>query len=248
MPGGAKLSLGVREELVRRIHRGDLPTGSRLPAEPALAAELGVSRATLREALRSIEEEGLLTRTPGAGTYVSDRPRLQNNLDVNFGVTEAIRASGMHPGTLRADVEERDPSDDEARRLGLPAGARVVVIERVRTADGRPVVLSRDVMDASLAASRPGFLQECVEASIYDAFEHALGRVIHHGVASFRPLAAPAQVATRLAVGRGTLLLYLRQVDYDLDGEPVLYSHEYHLAGAFEFTVVRRGPGRRSRP
>jgi len=247
MAGGTKLSLGVREELVRRIHRGDLPIGTRLPAEPVLAAELGVSRATLREALRSIEEEGLLTRTPGAGTYVSDRPRLQNNLDVNFGVTEAIRASGTRPGTLRSDVEERDPSDDEARRLGLPVGARVVVIERVRTADERPVVFSRDVMDAGFTGS-PSFLRECVEGSIYDAFEHELGRVIHHGVASFRPLAAPAHVATRLGVGRGTLLLYLRQVDYDLEGEPVLYSHEYHVAGAFEFTVVRRGPGRRSRP
>jgi len=248
MPGGTKLSLGVREELVRRIHRGELPIGSRLPAEPVLAAELGVSRATLREALRSIEEEGMLTRTPGAGTFVSDRPRLQNNLDVNFGVTEAIRASGMRPGTLRSDVEERDPSDDEARRLGLPVGARVVVIERVRTADERPVVFSRDVMDAAFSRASPGFVQACVEGSIYDALEEGLGRVIHHGVASFRPLSAPAQVAASLGVGRGTLMLYLRQVDYDQDGEPVLYSHEYHLAGAFDFTVVRRGPGRRSRP
>jgi len=91
-------------------------------------------------------------------------------------------------------------------------------------------------------------VQACVEGSIYDALEEGLGRVIHHGVASFRPLSAPAQVAAGLGVGRGTLMLYLRQVDYDQDGEPVLYSHEYHLAGAFDFTVVRRGPGRRSRP
>jgi len=58
-------------------------------------------------------------------------------------------------------------------------------------------------------------------------------------------VAAPADVAALLGVGRGTLLLYLRQIDYDLEGVPVLYSHEYHLADAFDFSVVRRGPGRR---
>jgi GntR family transcriptional regulator len=243
---GAKLSAGVRDELLRRIVVGDLPTGTRLPPEPALASELGVSRATLREALRSLEEEGALTRTPGAGTFVSDRPRLVNNLDVNFGVTEAIRAAGMVPGTLHAHVQERDPSDDEARRLGLPAEARVFVIERVRAADGRPVVFSRDLMDAAFIRAHPDLARLCIEGSIYDALERDLGRTIHHGVASFRPVAAPADVAARLGVGRGTLLLYLRQIDYDLDGAPVLYSHEYHLADAFEFTVVRRGPGRRA--
>jgi DNA-binding GntR family transcriptional regulator len=231
---------------VKRIVTGDLPTGTRLPAEPALAAELGVSRATLREALRSLEEEGTLTRTPGAGTFVSDRPRLVNNLDVNFGVTEAIRAAGMVPGTRWSDVVERHPSGDEARRLGMPAEARVVVIERVRTADRRPVVFSRDVMDAALADGHPDLVRRCVMGSIYDALQRDLGRTIHHGMASFRPSAAPADVAERLGVGRGTLLLYLRQVDYDLDGEPLLYSHEYHLADAFEFTVIRRGPGRRT--
>ena len=155
----------------------------------------------------------------------------------------------MIPGTLRADVEERDPSDDEARRLGLPAGARVVVIERMRAADGRPVVFSRDIMDAAFTARIPASSRQCVEGSIYDAFEHELGtdRSITAWPAS-GPWPRRRSVAARLGVGRGTLLLYLRQVDYDHEGEPVLYSHEYHLADAFEFTVVRRGPGRRSRP
>jgi len=64
-------------------------------------------------------------------------------------------------------------------------------------------------------------------------------------VASFAPARADEEVARLLGVRRGTLVLYLRQLDYDGDGRPVLSSHEYHLADAFEFTVVRRGPGRR---
>src|SRR5262249_34189872 len=95
-----RLSFSVRDQLAERIASGTLAPGTRLPPEPRLAEELEVSRATLREALRSLEEDGYVTRRRGAGTYVVGHPRLRNNLDVNFGVTEAIRASAMRPGTI----------------------------------------------------------------------------------------------------------------------------------------------------
>ena len=91
-------SVSVQNELKQRIDRGELPAGTRLPSEPELAAELQVSRATLREALRAMELEGLLRRRQGSGTFVADHPRMANSLDVNFGVTDAIRAAGMTAG------------------------------------------------------------------------------------------------------------------------------------------------------
>jgi GntR family transcriptional regulator len=260
--GGSKLSQDVRDELARRVASGELPLGSQLPAEPQLASELGVSRATLRDALRSLEDEGLLSRTPGAGTFITAHPRLSNNLDVNFGVTEAILAAGMEPGTSEAEVQEGPATADEARRLALAAGSPVIAVERVRTADGRPVVFSRDVLSTALAeeqvrgrrvsragrngrrGSLSGLRRALARRSVYEVLETELGLVIHHGVATLRPMAAPARIAGRLGVRRGTLVLYVRQVDHDMDGRPLLYSHEHHLADAFEFTVVRRGPGR----
>ena len=111
-----RLSFSVRDELAGRITSGAIPPGSRLPAEPQLAEDLGVSRATLREALRSLEEDGFVTRRRGAGTFATHRPRLRNNLDVNFGVTEAIRASGMEPGDRRHEGRDRAAGAPEARR------------------------------------------------------------------------------------------------------------------------------------
>ncbi|HEX7148975.1 MAG TPA: GntR family transcriptional regulator [Actinomycetota bacterium] len=238
-------SVSVQDELKQRIDRGELPAGTRLPSEPELAAELQVSRATLREALRAMELEGLLRRRQGSGTFVAEHPRMANSLDVNYGVTDALRAAGMTAGIADGRHWVEPASAGEAALLELEPGQDVLVVERLRTAEGKPVVLSRDLFPSRLLEGRERVVEQMLERSIYEVLERDLDIVIHHGVARFRPVRADHAVAGRLGVPRGELLLYLWQVDYAQDGVPVVSSHEFHLADAFDFTVVRRGPGRR---
>lgn len=238
-----RLSFRIRDELVSRIATGRIAPGAKLPPEPELAEAMGVSRATLREALRSLEEDGFVTRTSGAGTYATHRPRLRNNLDVNFGVTEAIRAAGMRAGTMQSAIYTVAATPAEAEALDLDRGDVVVVLERTRTADGRPVVFSRDVIAATRLpvadlAAMP------LDGSLYELLER-YGRPVAHGIVTVAPERADRDLAKRLGVKPGGLLLFLRQVDYGTEGEPLLLSEEHHLAEAFEFSVVRRGPGRR---
>ncbi len=236
----------VRDTLLSQIGKGRFAEGRQLPPEPELATRLGVSRATLREALRSLEEGGILTRTRGAGTFVVDRARVKNNLAVNFGVTEAIRSAGMRPGFEDAHVRRQPAGPTEGARLALDPAEEVVVVDRVRTADGRPVVFTVDVLPGSLVPDGPSLDRRLTRGSLYEILEERFGVVIHHGVASFAPSRAPGRVAEKLRVPKGTLVLYLHQIDYDETGRPVLSSHEHHLADAFEFSVIRRGPGRRT--
>jgi len=245
LPRKPPLSSSVRETIGARISSGELAAGSRLPPEPELAGEIGVSRATLREALRALEDEGVLTRVRGAGTFVTRRVEVRNSLDVNFGVTDAIRSGGLRPGSEGVRVVEAEASPEEARRMAVTPGDAVVAVERVRTANGRPVVYSRDVMSVELVSGHLEVLGGLESGSLYEFFERELGVTVHHGVAVLRPLKADRALANRLRIIPGALLLHVRQVDYDEFGRPILYSHEYHLADAFEFSVVRRGPGRR---
>ena len=228
---------------MRRIESGEWRPSQRLPSEPALAASMGVSRATLRDALRSLEEDGFVNRVQGSGTFITHRPRMKNNLDVNFGVTDLIRSMGMRPGTEWARTFEVAASPEEARLLAVPRGSPLRCLERVRTSDGQPVVFSVDMMPRERLGDRPDLLGGLGNGSVYRLLERELGVVIRQGVAAIRPANAEDRLAASLRVPAGTLLLYLQQVDYDLDGRPVLLSHEHHLADAFEIAVVRRGPG-----
>jgi DNA-binding GntR family transcriptional regulator len=239
-----RLSFTVRDELAKRIASGRIRPGTKLPPEPELAEEMGVSRATLREALRSLEEDGFLTRTRGAGTFATHRPRLRNNLDVNFGVTEAIHAAGMRPGTIQSAIHTGSATAREAAALDITEGDTVVILERVRTADARPVVFSRDVVAASTVPAAE-LAAMPMDGSVYEVLE-SRGRPVAHGIVTLAPQRANKEIAKRLRVRAGTLLLFLHQVDYAAEGDPVLLSEEHHLADAFEFTVVRRGPGRRT--
>jgi GntR family transcriptional regulator len=232
--GSARERLGARLAALR--------PGDRLPAEPQLADELDVSRPTLREALRSAEDAGLVVRRPGVGTVKTHRPPLANDLAVNIGVTELIEEHGLRPGTRQAAVQLRDATGEEADRLDLGPGDRVWVIDRVRTADEEAVVDSCDLIPEALLSSEEPTAEELTAGSVY-GFLSDKGHEVRHGVASIHPVTAGAALARRLGVKRETLLLRLVQVDYDVEGAPVLLSIEHHLPNAFEFTVSRRGPG-----
>jgi GntR family transcriptional regulator len=236
-------SSAVNAEIRSRIESGTWRPGDRLPPEPELAASFGVSRATLREALRLLAEDGWLSRTRGAGTYVTHRPRLRNNLDVNFGVSELIESMGLRPGTENLRIYDASATGAEGERLGVPPGSRVVVIERVRTADDVPVIFSRDVIPVAALAGRDDVLKKLGQGGLYSLLRDELGIVIAQGVASIRPMKADRWLAGQLRVPSGTLLLQILQVDYDASGRAVLLSLEHHIADAFEVFVVRRGPG-----
>jgi GntR family transcriptional regulator len=221
----------VIEALLSFLSTGKWRPGDRVPSEVELAQTLGVSRATLRDAYRSLEDQGYFTRIRGAGTFVTHRPRLTNDLEVNFGVTELIRSKGMVPGTEQLRVTERAADEGERRRLALPDTALVVLVERVRTADGDPVVFSQDVA-----------LREIGDGSMYEFLRTRLNITIHHGLATIRPVRVEGSIASALRLMSRSLAVCLIQTDYDPGGRPVLLSSEFYVADAFEFTVHRKGP------
>ena len=230
------------------IREGFFHSEGKLPAEPVLSAQLGVSRGTVREAVSILEQEGLVFRKQGLGTFVIRAlSGLTNNLNTNFGVSDLIAAAGNTPGTVGVDVSEQHADDQVAARLDIAAGSLVARIERTRTADSRPVAHTVDVLSVELLESHGIELQALkaglqANRSLY-ATLRAAGIVIQHGVAQLKPVAVDPPLAERLGVLPGTLLFQLDQLDYEANGTPVLQSVEHLVAGLLSVQVYRRGPG-----
>jgi GntR family transcriptional regulator len=231
------LRFSLAEELRSRIRAGEWEPGDRLPSEPELARLRFVSRSSMRAAITMLEEEGYVSRRHGSGTYVTHRPVLTNDLGRNFGVSSLIAGIGLEPGTVEETATAAPAPAYVADALAVAPGEPVSTFRRVRTASGRRVVDSTDW--CRLEHLGPDELAPA--GSVYAALADR-GLAVSNGVATLLPANADGEVARRLDVLRGTLLLTIDQVDSTVDGLPVLVSREHHVADAFTFSVLRRGP------
>jgi len=227
--------------LQQAILSGKFAPGSQLPPEFDLMAQMGVSRTTLREALKRLEEQGLIVRRRGRGTYVRERS-IVKDLSLNFGISEMITQAGFKPGVSSAALRREPAAPEVAAALAIPEGEPLVVIERVRTADERPVVWTRDLLPAARLEPRGLTAADLAARSVYESLSELFHIRVARGVAQLAPTIANAELAAALDVRRGTPLLQMTQTDYDANDQPVLHSVEYHLPDAFVFLVNRKGP------
>jgi DNA-binding GntR family transcriptional regulator len=230
----------VRSELKRLILGGEFAVGEKLPNEDRLCERFGVSRVTIREAVRGLIEDGLVVRRHGSGTYVTRRPLIRNSLDLNFSYTEHFAASGFRPGRKLLGMRTVPASDEDAAALDVGVGTPLREVRRVRTADGRPAIYSVDRIPLELLG--PDLDGADYAGSLYRILT-SVDHPIAHAEAVLTPTVADKDLARILDVSPGTSVQGLRQVDYDEAGRPVMVSDEWHVTSIIELRVFRRGPG-----
>jgi DNA-binding GntR family transcriptional regulator len=211
--------------------------GDQLPAEPALASAYGVSRATMREALQSLASVGLVQRVHGVGTFVAAvSTKVESALDVDLGVTEAVRAANQRLGIQVLRVEELAAPQEVAERLELAPASRVLWIERAILANDVPAVAAIDAVPVAAAAraTRP-----YEGGSVYRFLEKDCGIVLAGGRASVTAVAADRHVARVLRIDEGGPVLRISQIERSGDDVAVLYSEEHYVPNLFELTIRR---------
>lgn len=217
------------------------PAGTRLPSEPDLAADLGVSRATLREAMRAFETQGLIRRRQGAGTFVVGKPPvIESGLEVLESMLTLARRSGLDVGPGPTVVEQVLADKESAAALGVAEGAGLLRVSRTMRADTRPVAylidtLPKDVLQAEELTSK-------FNGSVLDYLLQR-GDPLVTSRAEITATNASAEVAKMLEIQRGDVLLKLTANLYTASGQVVDFSHSYFLPGYFKFHVVRKVGG-----
>jgi GntR family transcriptional regulator len=214
------------------------PAGHRLVSEPELAKQMGVSRATLREAMRTFETQGLIRRRQGAGTFVVGKvPVIEAGLEVLESLETMARRMNLTITASDLYIEPVEADKETAQGLDVPEGTRVTRIRRVMCADSRPVAYLIDILPQEIL--KPDAVPEKFSGSVLD---YLLSSSVNLTLsrAAISATNAQAEVAKALEIQRDDVLLQFTSQLYDFNGKVVDYSTSYFIPGYFHFHVNRR--------
>ena len=227
----------VSRQIEAAIDSGDLAPGDRLENEISLADRWGLSRPTMRRAIQELVDRGLLVRRRGIGTQVV-HGRVKRPMDLT-SLFDDLARSGQRPATRVLAREVVGAPAAVAERLGVPADADVLRLERLRSARDEPLAVLRNWMPVDLA---PALTATALEAR--GLYELMRGTGVHLRIATQRITArgATAPEARLLGVRKGAPVLTMERVAYDGSGRAVeLGEHAYRAETySIEMTVVER--------
>lgn len=227
-PGEEPWHTRIEQWLAGAIGRGALADGDRLPPEAELAATLGVSRMTLRQALGALEARGLVERKRGraGGTFVT-RPRIECDLTGLPGFTEQMRRAQVKAGARVVQAALTDAPPEVAHALDLARGAEVYLIVRVRLANREPLALEETYLAAQ---DFPGLLERRLTGSLYSLMRRRYDLAPFTAREWLEPVIASDEQAALLGTVPGAALMLVTRTSYTETGKPVEHAYDRYRA------------------
>ncbi|WP_307784210.1 GntR family transcriptional regulator [Salinibacterium sp. SWN248] len=226
----------ISEGIRARILSGEWPAHYRLKSEPELANDLGVSRGTLRRAITTLIEEGLLRQVRGRGTFVISttiEPAIAQKLST---LSEDFAHQGIVATTKVLECSLETPPAPVAALLEVPQGGSVLKLVRLRSAERGPLVLLYNYVRTDLANGIE--LVDFEEKSLFGTLEGTYGLRIASARRTFSAQPAEGDVADHLNLEVGAPVQYLQQVTYLSDDRPVEYSDVWIHSGRLQMTSL----------
>ncbi|MFD8227355.1 GntR family transcriptional regulator [Streptomyces massasporeus] len=219
----------LAQQLEAAIEHGVLSPGNLLGNEVDLSVRLGLSRPTVRQAIQSLVDKGLLVRRRGVGTQVV-HSQVRRPLELS-SLYDDLETAGQAPTTEVVRNEVVPASCEVAAALGVPEGDEVTVLDRLRRTHGRPVALLRNHLPVSLLNLDGARLES---TGLYRMMRSA-GITLHSARQTIGARAATAQEAARLDEPEGAALLTMQRTAYDDTGRPVEYGTHIYRASLYTF-------------
>lgn len=227
----------LHEQLGRLI--AETPPGDRLLSEPKLAKKMGVSRATLREAMRTFETQGLIHRRQGVGTFVIHPSQvIQTGLEVLESILTLAQRIGLPVQMSVYEINQRTARGNEAQLLNIAEGEPVMQVSWIVEAENRPVAYLEDVLPQGVLSEQD--IEDDFDGSILDMLLQRGELALTNSRTEITAAAADSTVARALGIQRGDVVLVFEATLYSAGGRAVDLSHSYFLPGYFRFHVNRQ--------
>ena len=231
------LYVQLMEELETSIRNGVYKPGDKIMTEAEMAREYGVSLITVRKAVGSLMEKGLVVRTQGKGTFVT-KPKYSRNMKKLQSFTEMCEQMGVKPGARVLENRLIAADKKVADRLGIEPGSNVVYISRLRLADGEPVQVEKSYFPLKYA-----FLleEDLNDGSMFECLKEKAGAKVASSEKMIELCRATAEEAALMDVKKGDYLLFVKSTAYDENGEPMYAGIQLINGDRFSLYVYESG-------
>jgi GntR family transcriptional regulator len=230
----------VERRLRALVEQGAFSEGSKLPPEVELAEMFGVSRNTLREALMNLEQDGLILRKHGVGTFARPAGMAEQGLEALESLDTLGRRQGWQCGTIALELSKEPASGQVASALKLEAETPVVSVRRVKTKDGSRFAYIEDFFPADLVGMDE--FESGFEGSVLDFFIARGEPEIDYAWTNIKTIHAGTFLANKLGLPEDEILFLAEETLYSIDSEPFEYSLNYMQMACCRFHIVRTIP------
>ena len=231
------LYVQLMEELETSIRNGVYKPGDKIMTEAEMAREYEVSLITVRKAVGSLMEKGLVVRKQGKGTFVT-KPKYSRNMKKLQSFTEMCEQMGVKPGARVLENRLIAADKKVADRLGIEPGSNVVYISRLRLADGEPVQVEKSYFPLKYA-----FLleEDLNDGSMFECLKEKAGAKVASSEKMIELCRATAEEAALMDVKKGDYLLFVKSTAYDENGEPMYAGIQLINGDRFSLYVYESG-------
>lgn len=216
--GAIPLHAQITEALRLQIKDAQLKPGENFPSERELAERYGVSRMTVRQALRHLRQENLIYHERGVGTFVTDRKLDVHTRNLN-GFSEEMISLGLVPSSRVLRLEQEAASEQIIEDLDLTANEKVYHLERLRLADDEPMAFESTYLPAKLCPQLDKI--DLTKTSLYQILEDDYNVRMHHAAESLEAAAASSFVAAQLGIKKGAPILNVHRVVFTESNQPI---------------------------
>lgn len=229
----------VYDQVQELISRLGLKPGDRLNTEAELAELFGVSRSTVREALRVLEQQGVVHAIQGQGRFISASGslRVERPMTKYESITEVLDARGYRVSSAVLEVSVGLADEEEADALRIEPGAEVIRLLRIRYGDEEPLVVSANTLPR---ATLPGPVKHRDWSGSLTAALEAHGHHVNASLATISAVDLPEEWQERYQLGGLGPWLLVKEVGMSRQGDRVLYAADYHRGSEMSFSVLRQ--------
>ena len=235
---GIPLYLQIKENLLSRIDAGSWPEDSLIPTESELCEEYGVSKITVREAIKILVKDGRLSRRPGKGTFVT-RPKIEQKLNRHFSFTRWATQNGLVPASRILRVETVACDRHVAGHLDIAEGEQVTRIERLRLGDNEPLMLETIWVPYRLCPDL--HLKDLANVPLNDVIAQEYNLPLARATESIEAQTADEYAARLLGIHKDVLLLHVEHTTYARDNAIVYFVTSSYRGDRVKFSIELSG-------